>query len=255
MNFFCTGLARKLLVLWAIQSLWQLSTLPLKPESSRGQYLNEHDRVAMKFYLWTLTFEFHIILMCQAIFLFIFFHTCKNVKPILSSFGCISGSWRDLVGWSEFANSCPSLQGFCKGESWSGALMHHRRWKALWSQPGAGLLRSRLDEAVQCPALADPRLAPGPILNGRPPTRLPVRTHPGPPRTARSRPRASFSSAARDSYPAPGASANYICPRGDGSASSEGFALPAHCPRHTSTPLPDSSQGLAAAAPLPSARN
>lgn len=107
--------------------------------------------------------------MCQAIFLFIFFHTCKNVKPILSSFGCISGSWRDLVSWSEFANSCPSLQGFCKGESWSGALMNHRRWKALWSQPGAGLLRSLLDETVQCPAVADPRLAPGPILNGRPP--------------------------------------------------------------------------------------
>ena len=202
-----------------------------------------------------LTFEFHIILICQIIFLFIFFHTCKNVKPILSSFGCVSGSWRDLVGWSEFANSCPSLQGFCKGESWSGALMHHRRWKALWGQPGAGLLRSRLDEAVQCPAVADPRLAPGPILNGRPPPGSQCALTQGPraQHCADREPHSPRRHATPARLPAPGASANCTCPRGGGSASSEGFA--AHRPRHTPTPLPDSSQGLAAAAPLPSARS
>ncbi|KAJ8790756.1 hypothetical protein J1605_021184 [Eschrichtius robustus] len=148
-------------------------------------------------------------------------------------------------------------KGFCKGESWSGALMHHRRWKALWGQPGAGLLRSRLDEAVQCPAVADPRLAPGPILNGRPPPGSQCALTQGPraQHCADREPHSPRRHATPTRLPAPVASANCTCPRGGGSASSEGFALPVHRPRHTPTPRPDSSQGLAAAVPLPSARS
>ena len=59
----------------------------LECKSSLTQYVNRHDSILIKLYLWTLTCEFHIKLTCHkmsSFFCFFFFKPLKNVKTILS---------------------------------------------------------------------------------------------------------------------------------------------------------------------------
>lgn len=58
----------------------QLPSSPAMNNTLKKKKKNEHSCVPIKFYLWTLKFEFHIILTCHKIILLILFQPFKKCK-------------------------------------------------------------------------------------------------------------------------------------------------------------------------------